>query len=302
MPEWLYICFVNGKGSVRSGWKVFGFLLVLMASGLCFSVAAKSFHVPRLGMVLGVWINLALVALASFICVGLEKRSFLDLGFHFGPRWLGEFLAGTFGGILLILLTALLVKGLGGFHWERAAGVGSRQLLTAAALFLGVGFNEELMARGYPFQRLVEGAGPWVGQLVFAALFALMHWGNPGMHGATKAWATVNIALAAILLGFCYLRTRSLALPIGVHLGWNWAQGSLLGFGVSGTTDIKGAWTPVFHGRPEWLTGGAFGLEASVICTLVCGAAILGLWLWRGRENPPAEEVVSADASTASAS
>jgi hypothetical protein len=133
-----------------------------------------------------------------------------------------------------------------------------------------------------------------VGQLVFAALFALMHWGNPGMHGATKAWATVNIALAAILLGFCYLRTRSLALPIGVHLGWNWAQGSLLGFGVSGTTDIKGAWTPVFHGKPEWLTGGAFGLEASVLCTLVCAAVIFGLWRWRGR--------VSADASTASAS
>jgi hypothetical protein len=158
------------------------------------------------------------------------------------------------------------------------------------------------MARGYPFQRLVEGAGPWVGQLVFAALFALMHWGNPGMHGATRAWATVNIALAALLLGFCYLRTRSLALPIGVHLGWNWAQGSLLGFGVSGTTDIKGAWMPVFHGRPEWLTGGAFGLEASAICTLVCGAAVFGLWRWRGRGASQAEGLSSVDASTASAS
>jgi hypothetical protein len=122
-----------------------------------------------------------------------------------------------------------------------------------------------------------------------------MHWGNPGMHGATKIWATVNIALAAVLLGLCYLRTRSLALPIGVHLGWNWAQGSLLGFGVSGTTDIKGLWTPVFHSKPEWLTGGAFGLEASLVCTLVCGVAILGLWRWKGLAP-------SADASTASAS
>ncbi|HJW43891.1 MAG TPA: CPBP family intramembrane glutamic endopeptidase, partial [Geothrix sp.] len=149
--------------------------------------------------------------------------------------------------------------------------------------------------RGYPFQRLVQGAGPWVGQLVFAALFALAHWSNPGMAGATKAWATLNIGLAAILLGFCYLRTGSLALPIGVHLGWNWAQGSLLGFGVSGTTDIKGLWTPVFHGRPEWLTGGAFGLEASLPCTLICGVAILGLWRWKGIAP-------SAGASTASAS
>jgi hypothetical protein len=300
MPEWLTVCFINRQGSVRSGWKVLGFILLFMAIGISLSLTAKALHAPRLTSAYGVWINAAIVALASLICVGLEKRSFRDLGFHLGPRWLGEFLVGTLGGLLLILLTALLVLGLGGFHWERAAHIGARQLLTAALLFLGVAFNEEILARGFPFQRLVEGAGPWVGQLVFAALFALLHWGNPGMHGATRVWATVNIALAAILLGFCYLRTRSLALPIGVHLGWNWAQGSLLGFGVSGTTDTKGAFTPIFHGRPEWLTGGAFGLEASVICTLVCGAAIFGLWRWRGIRLPGA--AASADASTASAS
>jgi membrane protease YdiL (CAAX protease family) len=294
MPEWLTACFINEQGSVRSGWKVLGFMLAFLAIGLCVSLVAKALHAPRPGMVLGVWISMAMVALASLICVGLEKRSFLDLGLRFGSRWLGEFLAGTLGGILLILLTALLVRGLDGFHWERAANVGGRQLLLAALAFLGVAFNEELMVRGYPFQRLVEGVGPWVGQLLFAALFALMHWGNPGMHGAAKAWATLNIALAAILLGFCYLRTRSLALPIGAHLGWNWAQGSLLGFGVSGTTAAKGFWQPVFHGKPEWLTGGAFGLEASLPCVLVCSLAILALWRWKG--------TVSADASTASGS
>ncbi|WLT31754.1 CPBP family intramembrane glutamic endopeptidase [Geothrix sp. PMB-07] len=298
MPHWLTACFLDEQGRVRSGWKVVGFITLTMAIGILASLIAGLLHVPRWAG-LGVWVSAGIGALASLVCVKLERRSFRDLGFHLGSRWLGELAAGTATGILLILLTALLVKGLDGFHWERAVAVGPRQVLMAALMFLGVGFNEELMSRGYPFQRLVEGAGPWVGQLVFAALFALMHWGNPGMHGATKIWATVNIGLAAILLGFCYLRTRSLALPIGVHLGWNWAQGSLLGFGVSGTTDIKGIWTPVFHGKPEWLTGGAFGLEASAICTLVCGLAILGLWRWKGST---AEEPVSADASTASAS
>ncbi|HLP31530.1 MAG TPA: hypothetical protein VK150_09220, partial [Geothrix sp.] len=62
------------------------------------------------------------------------------------------------------------------------------------------------------------------------------------------------------------------------------------------TTDIKGLWTPVFHGRPEWLTGGAFGLEASLPCTLICGAAILLLWRWKGMTP------TGAGASTASAS
>jgi membrane protease YdiL (CAAX protease family) len=300
MPQWLSTCFIRPQGSVRSGWKVLGFMALFMSLGILISSVARAVHVPRLDMTALVWMNAAIMALASLICVRLERRSFQDLGFRLGRRWLGECLAGTLGGILLILLTALLVKGLGGFHWERAGEVGARQLLLAAWTFLGVAFNEEIMSRGFPFQRLVEGAGPWVGQLVFAALFALLHWGNPGMSGATKVWATLNIGLAAILLGFCYLRTRSLALPIGVHLGWNWAQGSLLGFGVSGTSEAKGLWTPVFHGKPEWLTGGAFGLEASLMCTLVCGAAILALWRWRGSAAQALS--VSADVSTASAS
>lgn len=290
MSKW----FIDEGGSLRSGWKALGFLLLLMGLGFLTSLGMRVAGLPRGA---GVWVGVGLGVVASFLCLRWEGRAFSSLGFLPGWRWLLECLAGTLGGILLILVTALLVRGLDGFHWERAAGVGARQLLASAWIFLGVAFNEEIIARGYPFQRVVEGGGPWVGQLVFAGLFALGHWGNPGMHGATRLWATLNIGLAAILLGFCYLRTRSLALPIGVHLGWNWAQGSLLGFGVSGTTDIKGAWTPVFHGRPEWLTGGAFGLEASLICTLVCGAVILGLWRWRGTGG-----TVSADASTASAS
>ena len=294
MPEWLSKCFINEQGSVRSGWKVLGFILLLSSLGMVFNLGAKALHVPRMGMAMGMWINAAITALASFICVRLERRSFRDLGFHLGPRWLGEWVVGTLGGILLILLTALVVKGLGGFHWERTAAIGARQVLLGAWTFLGVAFFEEIMSRGFPFQRLVEGAGPWVGQLVLAGLFSLAHWNNPGMHGATKAWATLNIGLAAILLGFCYLRTRSLALPIGVHLGWNWAQGSLLGFGVSGTTEAKGLWTPVFHGKPEWLTGGTFGLEASLPCALLCGAAILGLWRWRGSKLPAAASSASA--------
>ena len=285
----MFIWFINDQGIVRSGWKVSGFFLLLMAL-----VAAAAYGLHALGrpQVVGPWLGAALGALASLLCVKLEGRSFGGLGFLPGWRWIFQCLAGVLGGILIILATALLVRGLEGFHWERTPGIGARQLLMAAWPLLGVAFNEEIFARGYPFQRLVEGAGPWVGQLILASLFALVHWGNPGLHGTTMAWATLNIGLSGILLGFCYLRTRSLALPIGLHLGWNWAQGGLLGFGVSGTTDIKGAWTPVFHGRPEWLTGGAFGLEASLPCVLVCGAAILGIWRWKG-------STLSADSSVA---
>lgn len=142
-------------------------------------------------------------------------------------------------------------------------------------------FHEETLYRGYLFQRLVAGLGEWPAQLLMALLFALAHWGNPGMSGATMAWATLNIALAAVLLGLCYLRTKSLALPIGVHLGWNFTQGNLLGFGVSGTTDAPGLLQPVLHGKPDWLTGGAFGLEAGLPCALVCLAVVVALAMWK---------------------
>jgi hypothetical protein len=283
METFLSSWFVDAQGTVRSGWKAAGFFLLLAILVL---VTAIVLHLLGRPQTVGPWLGAALGTLASLLCLRLEGRSLRSLGFSPGWRWVVECLAGALGGCLLILTTALLVRGLDGFHWHRTPGIGIRQLLTSAWFLLGVAFNEEILARGYPFQRLVESAGPWVGQLVLAALFALLHWRNPGMHGTTKVWATLNIGLAALLLGFCYLRTRSLALPIGVHLGWNWAQGSLLGFGVSGTTAIRGLWTPIFHGRPEWLTGGAFGLEASLPCALVCGIAIWTLWRWRGSRLP----------------
>jgi hypothetical protein len=101
------------------------------------------------------------------------------------------------------------------------------------------------------------------------------------MTGATAFWASLDLALGAILLGLAWLRTRSLALPIGLHLTWNWAQGSLLGFGVTGI-DQQGWWQPVFTGRPQWLTGGEFGPEASVVAVCVDAVAIVLLWRWRG--------------------
>jgi len=284
--------FFNARNELRSGWKVAAFFLVFKAVDLAFAVAAeRTGHAEGLGP----WSAAAVGALTTWLCLKLEGRPFTSVGLVPGRRWLGHCLAGTLGGILLILAMALVVRGFDGFHWQRSAGVGLPQLLASAWMLLGVGFNEEIIARGYPFQRLVEGAGTWVGQLVFAAIFAFGHWSNPGMEGSTLAWATLNIGLAAILLGFCYLRPGSLALPIGVHLGWNWAQGSLLGFGVSGTTDIPGAWIPVFHGKPAWLTGGTFGLEASLPCAVICAVVITLLWRWKG-SNP------NGDASTASAS
>ena len=268
--------FLDPANQLRSGWKVAIFLIALrmadqalvwLAPWLPYpDVHAEPLHIHYLLFIA------CLLVTALFLRA--EDQPLASVGLRLDRRWGRQWLAGILAGAAIMLVTALLAWLGGGFRLVRVPAVGPAQLLSGAVVFLGVALAEELQFRGYLFQRLIEGLGPWGAQLLLAILFALDHWGNPGMTGATRAWASLNIGLAGILLGLCYLRTRSLALPIGLHLGWNWTQGCLLGFGVSGT-DVQGWWTPRFLGRPDWVTGGRFGLEAGLPCTLVCAVALL---------------------------
>ncbi|HTL98183.1 MAG TPA: type II CAAX endopeptidase family protein [Holophagaceae bacterium] len=275
----------NPQGEVRDGWKAGGFVLVFAALVALINVTFKFLlHLHHVGMLVNVILSTAMGLAAAWICLAIEKKPLSDIGYRLNGRWAKDLSWGVLGGAGIMLLTALAAMGAGGFHWVRGAA-GLQAVGAGALLFILVGFNEETLFRGYLFQRLVGGMGQWPAQILMALFFGLAHWGNPGMVGATKVWATVNIALAAILLGLCYLKTKSLALPIGVHIGWNFTQGNVLGFGVSGTTDAQGLLQPVFHGKAEWITGGAFGLEASLPCVIVCGAAIVALLLWKGRAS-----------------
>ncbi len=296
MPAPLHRVFLDVDGTLRNGWKVLGYFLLVAAVSLVLSPLYRLLPRPIRAAFPGQWVGALACLAAAWAFLRTEAAPLSALGLRLNGRFLGHLVLGTLGGCALMGASAGLAWSLGGLHWTRTPGVGLAALSSAARLFLAVALFEELLFRGYAFQRAARGLGFAGAQAAFALLFALMHWRNPGMAGATKAWATMNIALAALLLGFCWRRTGSLALPIGVHLGWNWTQGSLLGFGVSGTAS-QGWWTPAFHGRPEWLTGGAFGLEASLPGALVCGAAVLALWVWKG-----AGEDATGGASTASGS
>jgi len=229
------------------------------------------------------WVSATLVLALSWAFSRLEGRGWASLGLSLDGRWGKDLLLGLGLGMGLIGLAALGVRACNGFHWEPNSAFQGVLLWQSAVTFCFVAIHEECLFRGYPFQRLVEALGAWPAQVILGLLFALAHWGNPGMAGLSRPLATLNILLAALLLGLCYLRTRSLALPMGLHLGWNWAQGSLLGFPVSGITFAQGPWRRQLHGGPAWLTGGAFGLEASLMCTLVCLGAIGALGFWKGR-------------------
>lgn len=248
-------------------------LLFLLAPTL---LSLSGFH-------LGAWESVLLVLALSWAFLKLEGRGLASLGLKMDRRWWFELLWGSGLGLLVIGSATLALRALGGFHWEPNPGFRITQPLAGAGLFLLVAIHEECLFRGYPFQRLTESWGAWPAQLGMALLFALAHWRNPGLTDAIRPLATLNIILAALMLGLCYLRTRSLALPIGLHLGWNWGQGCLFGFPVSGTTIVQGPWRPVGHGGPTWLTGGSFGLEGSILCTLACLCAIIALGSWKAR-------------------
>ncbi|MFP2906975.1 CPBP family intramembrane glutamic endopeptidase [Pyxidicoccus sp. 3LFB2] len=267
--------FINADNHLRNGWKVLGaFLLTgLFVVGLIFlrrllpaSVRAL-LPEPLLAFVGAL--------LATWLCTRLERTSLAAQGFALDVRAGRHLGLGVAGGMGLVGLVALVGWLLGGFHWVRTPDAAVSGLLKAAGTMLAVALFEETLFRGYAFQRAIRGLGARWAQVLFAAIFTLAHSLPPGMDGGVMAVAMLNIFLAGLMLGLCYLRTGSLALPVGVHLGWNWMQGSL-GFGVSGKA-ASGWWTPVLHDRPEWLTGGAFGLEASVISVVVMGLTVLGL-------------------------
>jgi len=288
---------LNEEGRVRSGWKALAFLAGLTgATALVYSVLVGLLGLGGLvkGPV-GEVIPTLIVLAVSWAALRLEDRPLADLGLRLDPQWARDLTLGLLGGAALMGLVASTLWALGGFTWVLNPAVRAHALLQGGWLFLFVAINEEALFRGFAFQRLAGGGlGPWGTQLLFAAFFALMHLTNPGVQAAgtaLRAVTTLNIALAALLLGLANLRTRSLALPIGIHWAWNFVQGNLLGFPVSGTGERLAPLKPILKNRPDWLTGGVVGLEGSIACTLICLVAIVLLCFWRRSALPAPEQV-----------
>lgn len=283
---------------LRNGWWMLAFIGFIALTRFVYKPLSDGLRGLGLGEAWLEPIPFLLVLSATWAVVRLRRERLSSVGFQLGPSWLRHVVLGTALGIGSLLLAVLLIAASGGVTLQLDPHRSVAALAHGLYVFLFVALFEETLFRGFLFQRLVAGAGAWVAQLAFALLFAIGHWENPGMDGVTKAVASIELGLAAILLGLAYLRTGSLALPIGIHLGWNWAQGYVFGFGVSGT-EHPGWWQPVFHSAPQWISGGEFGPEASVFGILVDILLIALLWRWKGRRDPSARPAASIGAATA---
>lgn len=132
-------------------------------------------------------------------------------------------------------------------------------------------FMEEMLFRGILFRWIEDLAGSWIALLLTSALFGLVHILNPGATWFTSLAIAVE---AGILLGGAYMLTRSLWLPIGLHAAWNFTQGEIFDVPVSGLPEHGLLQAKL--GGPAILSGGQFGLEASIICLVLATAA--GIW------------------------
>lgn len=175
---------------------------------------------------------------------------------------------GFFIGALLMSLDVLAVSTVGGmtFHFHLNSHTPGRVLIVVLLLAFGA-LLEELGFRGYPFQRLLESVGPVWAIVVFSALFSAVHLANPE-NGGFWSWSFANTLLVGVLFAIAFLRTRSLWLPIGIHFGWNFFQGTVFGLPVSGIQDFSVVIRSALHGSHA-LTGGAYGPEDSATCAVV---------------------------------
>jgi uncharacterized protein len=220
----------------------------------------------------------------------LDRRPFSAFGFRLGAGWWLDLLFGMVLGALLITAVFLVELGLG---WVEVTGSFEAHggapfvisILFPAAYFVCVGISEEMVSRGYQLKNAAEGLNyPALGPrgaillawFLSSTFFAVLHANNPN----ATLLSTLNIVLAGLMLGFGYVLSGELAIPIGLHITWNYFQGAVYGFPVSGIGAFGPTLLTIEQGGPDLWTGGPFGPEGGLLipAVMLLGMSLVALW------------------------
>lgn len=205
----------------------------------------------------------------TLYCATVEGRRVHELDLTKSLRQTTYGLLLGFGFISLIMLVMWLFGGYKVSGFNAISAMAPFVIMSVQA-----GIVEEILSRGIIFRIAEEGIGTWWSIVLSAFIFGFMHIWNPN----ATVFSSVSIALTAgVILAMLYVITRQLWIPIGLHIGWNFTLGGIYGAPVSGG-EPGGLLSARFPG-PDWLTGGAFGPEASVITVTVF--VIFGVYLIR---------------------
>ncbi len=219
------------------------------------------------------WLMLVLECIISLISVWIfrvfvDRKSFASLGFRVSG-YRNESATGLFMGPALLGIASMLLLFSGHLKWVDIH-FDPQSLTVSFGLLILIAFSEELVFRGYILNNLMDSfKNKWIALPVSAILFAIFHITNPGMN----SMAFANLFLAGLLLGINYIYTRNLWFSFFFHLSWNFFQGPLLGFHVSGLQMPSLLETQTTGDL--LVTGGDFGLEGSMLNIAVSLTAVL---------------------------
>ncbi|MDE2596930.1 MAG: CPBP family intramembrane metalloprotease [Sphingomonadales bacterium] len=248
-------------------------MLVSLASGAVRHALHSGFNEALFGLLVGI------AALAAYHACQrwVERRPDAELAL---PGAVREWGAGLLTGFVLFSAITGIVAVMGGIEFLGVRGWGQIGPMLGMALYSGP--FEEVLFRGVLFRHIESWGGTWIALALTSAFFGFGHLANPN----ATVFAGFAIAMeAGILLGAAYLLTRRLWLAIGIHSAWNFTQGWVYSIPVSGSKPPIGLLNTRVTG-PEWMTGGPFGLEASVVALVMAtltGVLLLVVAVKRGQ-------------------
>jgi membrane protease YdiL (CAAX protease family) len=294
MPDIFY----NRAGRLRSVWRLCIFAVLLLIAlnafvlgtefALALVVSRETFRwllvESNWGFIVQSVLYFAAAALAGWGCgYVLEELPWRSLGWALHRGWRRDTLFGLLVGGASVCVAALVGMFAGGYRLtfpeSMDAAVLSRTFVSSGLVFLLSAVMEEMIFRGYPLQTMMRSWPLLLALITSSVTFALVHMGNPHV---VPGFTFVNTTLAGAWLAVAYWRTRSLWFPLGIHWGWNWVQGAILGSPVSGITRITP--DPLLHfadAGPYWIGGGSYGIEGGAACTLALVVSILFIWRTR---------------------
>ena len=203
----------------------------------------------------------------------VDKQTLTSLGLGLKNN-LSHAAVGLFLGIFLLGAGSLILVFNHNLQWTDIV-FDARQLFIGFGIMFLVAFSEELVFRGYILNNLMLSTNKWIALMISAVLFALFHINNPGVTPV----AILNVFFAGLLLGINYIYTKNLWFGILFHFSWNFYQGSILGYKVSGA-NLQSLLEQQLYGS-SLLTGGPFGFEGSVIDgALSIIAIVLLAWVY----------------------
>jgi membrane protease YdiL (CAAX protease family) len=278
--------FKNNAGRLRSGWRALIFLLAFGTAGLIVgSVIGSLLFLVDGDLPVAIFLTVnGIVSLVLAIGIGwacgnlLEGLPFKALGASFTARWLSHLGLGIAIGSLTLAIAVLLAGAFGGLSFvlsEADPAAISRSLAVSLLVFGAAAAFEEALFRGYVLQTFARARLAWLAIGLTSAFFAALHLRNPD----AGLFSTANTALAGVWFGLAYMRSRDLWFPFGLHLAWNWLQGSVFGIEVSGLTTIVSA--PVLRENdrgPAWLTGANYGVEGGLVTTIALIISMVAIW------------------------